>query len=88
MMFTKMSVIAYAPPLYVKLTPEIGDSTIIPSVNLQAYALPISCVMYTATNMYNKINMLILIALAVILGVAIHYISESIFNQIEKYQNK
>ncbi|MDN0188732.1 hypothetical protein [Staphylococcus sp. GDB8P47P] len=44
--------------------------------------------MYTATNMYNKINMLILIALAVILGVAIHYISESIFNQIEKYQNK
>ena len=34
MMFTKMSVIAYAPPLYVKLTPEIGDYTIISSANM------------------------------------------------------
>jgi hypothetical protein len=32
--------------------------------------------------------MIILIALAVIVGVAIHYINEFIFNQIEKYKNK
>ena len=31
MILTKMSVIAYAPPLYVNLTPEIGDLYIISS---------------------------------------------------------
>jgi len=47
--------------------------------------LLICLVIYTTTNMANKVNMFILIILAIILGLAIHYIVEFIFNQIEKY---
>ncbi|ERH33956.1 hypothetical protein SEQU_13170 (plasmid) [Staphylococcus equorum UMC-CNS-924] len=50
--------------------------------------LLICLVIYTVTNMYDKVNMFILIILAVIVGFAIHYIIEFVFNQVEKYQNK
>ncbi|PTH22169.1 hypothetical protein [Staphylococcus arlettae] len=50
--------------------------------------LLICLVIYTVTNMYDKVNMFILIILAVIVGFAIHYIVEFVFNQVEKYQNK
>ncbi|PTG38438.1 hypothetical protein BU600_04555 [Staphylococcus arlettae] len=56
--------------------------------NIKLTLLLICLVIYTTTSTYNKINMIILIALAVIVGVAIHYINEFIFNQIEKYKNK
>jgi membrane protein YdbS with pleckstrin-like domain len=56
--------------------------------NIKLTLLLICLVIYTTTSMYNKINMIILITLAVIVGVAIHYINEFIFNQIEKYKKK
>lgn len=50
--------------------------------------LLICLVIYTVTNMYDKVNMFILVILAVIVGFAIHYIVEFVFNQVEKYKNK
>lgn len=50
--------------------------------------LLICCVIYAVTNMYDKVNMFILVILAVIVGFAIHYIVEFVFNQVEKYKNK
>ena len=50
--------------------------------------LLICLVIYTVTNIYDKVNMFILIILAVIVGFTIHYIVEFVFNHVEKYQNK
>ena len=56
--------------------------------NIKLTLLLICLVIYTVTNMYDKVNMFILIILAVIVGFAIHYIVELVFNQVEKYQKK
>lgn len=45
-------------------------------------------IIYTATDLYNKVNIFILILLAAIVGFAIHYIVEFIFNQIKKDKKK
>jgi purine-cytosine permease-like protein len=50
--------------------------------------LLICLVIYTVTNIYDKVNMFMLIILAVIVGFGIYYIVEFVFNQVEKYQKK
>lgn len=41
-------------------------------------------IIYGVTNMADKVNLFLLVILAVILGLAIHYIVEFIFNLLEK----
>lgn len=56
--------------------------------NIKLTLLLICLVIYTVTNIYDKVNMFMLIILAVIVGFGIHYIVEFVFNQVEKYQKK
>ncbi|WP_436938045.1 hypothetical protein [Staphylococcus xylosus] len=41
-------------------------------------------IIYGVTNMADKVNLFLLVILAAILGLAIHYIVEFIFNLLEK----
>lgn len=43
------------------------------------------CFIYTATDMYNKMNLFILIIIAIVCSLAIHYIVDFIFNQIDQF---
>ncbi|PTH34688.1 hypothetical protein BU592_03775 [Staphylococcus arlettae] len=56
--------------------------------NIKLTLLLICLVIYTVTNIYDKVNMFMLIILAVIVGFGIYYIVEFVFNQVEKYQKK
>ncbi|PKI11436.1 hypothetical protein CW743_13765 [Staphylococcus shinii] len=56
--------------------------------NIKLTLLLICLVIYTITNIYDKINMFILTILAFIVSFGIHYIVEFVFNKVEKYQKK
>lgn len=45
-------------------------------------------IIYGVTNMADKVNLFLLVILSVILGLAIHYIVELVFNFLEKNNKK